>query len=63
MAASLRADGQGYDGQNQLTRLRNGCVWRQIPASIGETVRGYVDDAENDERFIHGGFYNNNNRA
>ncbi|WP_409071286.1 hypothetical protein, partial [Escherichia coli] len=37
--------------------------WRQIPASIGETVRGYVDDAENDERFIHGGFYNNNNRA
>ncbi len=48
---------------HQLTRLRNGCVWRQIPASIGETVRGYVDDAENDERFIHGGFYNNNNRA
>ncbi len=44
---------------HQLTRLRNGCVWRQIPASIGETVRGYVDDAENDERFIHGGFYNN----
>ncbi len=41
---------------HQLTRLRNGCVWRQIPASIGETVRGYVDDAENDERFIHGGF-------
>ncbi|VCW70143.1 hypothetical protein BANRA_03798 [Acinetobacter baumannii] len=39
---------------HQLTRLRNGCVWRQIPASIGETVRGYVDDAENDERFIHG---------
>ena len=33
---------------HQLTRLRNGCVWRQIPASIGETVRGYVDDAEND---------------
>jgi len=28
-----------------------------ITAAIGETVRGYVDDAENDERFIHGGFY------